>query len=76
MRAVASAAPPGAEVTMMLTGLVGKVCACGGRRDRGQRCSGDGEVQQFSHRFLPVVLAPHFPKSVSAIQSAVNGRNL
>ena len=26
-RAVASAAPPAAEVTMMLTGLVGKVCA-------------------------------------------------
>jgi hypothetical protein len=48
----------------------------GSGRDRSQRCSRTNELQQLSHRFLPSILLPHFPKSVSAIQSAVNGRNL
>ena len=79
-RAVASAAPPGAEVTMMLTGLVGKVCAFAKAAQpmspiaASRRCfiMSPSRVSQRAF-YCPTRVC--FPNKGSAIQSAVNGRN-
>jgi hypothetical protein len=77
---VASAAPPAAEVTMMLTGLVGKVCAFAKAAQPMSPIAASTTCfiispYRVSQRAFYCPTRVNFPNKVSAIRSAVNGRN-